>query len=117
MSVRKIFIIFLCVIFVLFTGCSFDSVAKFAATGEITTESADTSLFSFETELVGTDSNGCRYYRDITTDVLYLWRKAANAGGFTIMLDPDTGLPLTYSRCKEIYDLNVELSAKNDIEQ
>lgn len=49
------------------------------------------------------------YYRDKVTDVLYI--KAfctsatgyAGAGGLSVMLDPDTGKPLTYTRYMEMY--------------
>ena len=34
-------------------------------------------------------------YRETTTDVLYVAR--GESGGVTPMLDPETGLPLTYS--------------------
>lgn len=46
------------------------------------------------------------YYRDVATDVMYVRasRKVMNAGlgGLTVMLDPETGLPLTYTRYMEI---------------
>lgn len=48
------------------------------------------------------------YYRDLTTDVLYLryGKKAGHAGigGLTVMLDPETGLPLTYTRYMDLYE-------------
>ena len=41
------------------------------------------------------------YYRDTSTDVMYLWRceKGYNAGygGLTVMMNPETGKPLTYA--------------------
>lgn len=40
--------------------------------------------------------------RDCISDVLYLWAKAGYAGGLTVMLDPDTGFPLTYTRYLEL---------------
>ena len=49
------------------------------------------------------------YYRDKVTDVLYMdvfcmiATGYAGAGGLTVMLDPDTGKPLTYTRYMEMY--------------
>lgn len=63
----------------------------------------------FEMELVGRSSDGSfDYYRDIVTDVLYVrYREKimdAGMGGLTMMSDPETGLPLTYTRYMEIYN-------------
>lgn len=49
------------------------------------------------------------YYRDKVSDVLYIkvfclsHTGYAGAGGLTVMLDPDTGKPLTYTRYMEMY--------------
>jgi hypothetical protein len=46
------------------------------------------------------------YYRDILTDGMYMWcldeSGFAGMGGLTVMLDPETGLPLTYTRYMEL---------------
>ena len=52
------------------------------------------------------------YFRDKTTNVMYVWRdtgKTHNVGGFsywgtgfTVMFDPYTGLPLTYEKFCEL---------------
>lgn len=39
------------------------------------------------------------YARDPVTDVMYMW---AVDTGITVMLDPDTGLPLTYNHYLEL---------------
>lgn len=44
----------------------------------------------------------CTYYRDTVTDVM--WIKYKN--NLTMILDPNTGLPLTYSDYLEIADTN-----------
>lgn len=48
------------------------------------------------------------YYRDTLTDVIYvLYREKAGyagMGGLTVMLDPETGLPLTVARWAEFYN-------------
>ena len=51
------------------------------------------------------------YYRDKVTDILYMRvyyisgyaGSGAGAGGLTVMLDPDSGKPLTYTRYMEMY--------------
>lgn len=43
------------------------------------------------------------YYRDIRTDVMYIFFSRYSKGGPTVMYDPETGLPLTYTRYKELY--------------
>lgn len=42
------------------------------------------------------------YYRDIVTDVVYI--RTSTGETLTAMLDPDTGLPLTYTRYLELYE-------------
>lgn len=68
---------------------------------EVQTEGNPKNLFYMER--VGYDS-GFEFYRDPVTDVLYLCRSGYNETGLTTMQDPETGLPLTYSRYMEIYN-------------
>lgn len=55
------------------------------------------------------DRGRITYYRDKVTDVLYIKvfctsaAGYAGAGGLSVMLDPDTGKPLTYTRYMEMY--------------
>lgn len=69
----------------------------------------DALLEKVFTQNVPDDSGRVSYYRDKVTDVLYMdvfCRSAtgyAGAGGLTVMLDPDTGKPLTYTRYMEMY--------------
>lgn len=55
------------------------------------------------------DRGRITYYRDKVTDVLYIKVYCtsaagyAGAGGLSVMLDPDTGKPLTYTRYMEMY--------------
>lgn len=48
------------------------------------------------------------YYRDALTDVVYVQYREktgyAGVGGLTVMLDPETGLPLTVARWEEFYN-------------
>ena len=47
------------------------------------------------------NSPGYIYYRDTVTDVMYM--AIENNDGLTVMLEPDTGKPLTYTRYLELY--------------
>lgn len=42
------------------------------------------------------------FLREEVTDVMYL--RCTSVSGLTVMLDPETGLPLTYARYIEIYE-------------
>ena len=44
------------------------------------------------------------YYRDTTTDIMYVCFTGYRKAGLTEMHDPETGLPLTYTRYMEIYN-------------
>ena len=64
---------------------------------------------AFDMEKAGSDPDGYFvYYRDTVTDVLYIrYREKsgyAGMGGLIVMLDPETGLPLTYARYCELYE-------------
>lgn len=48
------------------------------------------------------------YYREITTDVMYICYEENRKGSLTVMLDPETGLPLTYNRYLELTNENTE---------
>lgn len=54
-------------------------------------------------ELVERFTNGFYIFREPVTDVLYMRYSLDNAGGITVMLDPETGLPLTYTKYLEQY--------------
>lgn len=42
------------------------------------------------------------YYLDEVTRVMYLLSHCSEKSGLTVMLDPETGLPLTLERYKEL---------------
>ena len=54
-----------------------------------------------------TSSSRIAYYRDVVTDVMYMNSyhigSSVSAGGLTVMLDPDSGKPLTYARYMDLY--------------
>ena len=61
-------------------------------------------------ELIGecrTIEGKYEFYRESITDVIYVQYRGkvmnAGMGGLTVMLDPGTGLPLTYARYMEFY--------------
>lgn len=59
-------------------------------------------LVFFEMEYI--DRTVCfELYRNKTTDTLYILYSYNSKGGLIEMHDPETGLPLTYERYKEIH--------------
>lgn len=71
----------------------------------------------FKLELVGKSSDEYTtfyFYRDVVTDVIYIAQreKAYNAGmgGLTVMVDPETGLPMTAARYVDLYNSKAEIS-------
>lgn len=79
----------------------------------------------FELEYVGrssnTDAEKFHYYREMTTDVLYIAQRKtsgyAGMGGLTTVLDPETGLPLTFTRYMELYESKVGSTDLNSGEE
>lgn len=43
-------------------------------------------------------------YRNTYTNVLYLWIDGCECGGLVEMHDPETGLPLTYEKYKDLME-------------
>lgn len=68
--------------------------------GEDKTVSETEELFKLER--IDGSYSGIGYYRDKVTDVMYVGDRMV--GNPTVMLDPATGLPLTYARYMEIYN-------------
>lgn len=48
------------------------------------------------------------YYRETTTDVMYICYEEYRKGSLNVMMDPETGLPLTYSRYMELTEKDKE---------
>lgn len=116
---KKCFLILVVFLVVLaLAGCSSDNISP------IDVPSVEDSRFTddFEMELVGESVNGgFSYWRDKATDVVYVRFRDksgyAGYGGLSVMLDPETGLPLTYARYMEIYnqvEKNAEQEKKNE---
>lgn len=61
-------------------------------------------------KLVKEDTNSCfAIYVEEVTDVMYMSRYCSQKSGLTVMLDPETGKPLTLKRYKEIKTNNRDL--------
>lgn len=112
---KKIFAIFMVVVllFVMNSCAAADPSASASGTATETVTGNQSEFEAFEMELVGkcvVSNSGdiFYYYRETTTNVMYVTRYDYHAGGLTVMLNPETGLPLTYDRYMEIYDSKVE---------
>ena len=66
------------------------------------TQTEEPGVNLFHLERVGNDRK-FDFYRDPVTDVMYLCLSDYNESGLTAMLDPETGLPLTYARYMDLY--------------
>lgn len=64
-------------------------------------EPTNQELFDGGLEYLGR-SRSVDYYRDTVSDVMYLIYIGPKAAGMTQMSDPETGLPLTYTRYLEL---------------
>lgn len=111
---RKVLLIAL-TIFLILSMCACSIAPKSIAPAE-TAAPTEPAASQEEQFFVGmeflrmSDSSYCKffYYRDTVTDVVYLWGRAkangyAGMGGLTVMMDPETGLPLTFDRWNEMY--------------
>lgn len=91
---KKIILIALAITMVLaVTGCNSNNNENREPTNQ--------ELFDGDLEYLGS-SRDIDYYRDTVTDVMYLVYKSIKAAGMTEMSDPETGLPLTYTRYLEL---------------
>ena len=121
MKKRKILaaVIFLVLTVVFITGCdglttpalTLDEPATNSTTNN--THQFTTDNKPFEMEYIGRSTkHGFDYYRDTVTDVVYLLHQfnskssyaGAGGSGLTVMLDPETGLPMTYTRYMALYN-------------
>lgn len=101
------------IIFALY-GCTGSDPIVSETPPESSAESkTDSQPEPFEMKKVGYSSdNRFEYYVDVVTDVLYVWNSDTGTsiygygigGGLTVMLDPESGLPLTYTRYMELYN-------------
>ena len=89
---RKILSIFL----VVFLCLGLIACASAQTNGE--SDPAAGSARTYDMEVVAKFSGSDMViYREPVTDVLYLCFKGYQEGGLTAMLDPETGLPMTYT--------------------
>jgi len=99
-------LLMLVVAFSFITGCGLSASASYTNSA-----SEDATAFVGGMEYIGysegtmpgtMDIDKFLYYRDVVTDVMYVLYKEYRKGGMTAMLDPETGLPLTYTRYMEL---------------
>ena len=80
------------VLMVLLSSCSNSNEA----------DPAENVMFKLE-EVWSNKNDSIGIYRDVTTNIVYLRDNVAQRGGYTVIPNPETGLPLTYDRFLEIY--------------
>ena len=99
---KRYFSLFLIVV-LCFSGCSLPDHSTPSST-DVASTSTDTDFVFYDLEKVCINDPMTSFsvFRDVVTDVLYLWRGAGYKGGLTVMLDPQSGLPLTYTRYLEL---------------
>lgn len=103
----------------LLTGCNAGEASVIEGNTDITKLNSDMEVI---VEEVGEDYGGdysknMSIYRNVYTDVLYLWVDEYKSGELVEMHDPDTGLPLTYERYKEMFHERTEESETQNGEQ
>ena len=98
---KKLLSALLCVIMLasLVVGCGKDQSAEASvANDEKKSSKIEVSFEEIETEYYFID-----VYREVYTDVMYMESAYEHGIGLTVMLDPATGLPLTYANYVENY--------------
>lgn len=99
------------IVFIALTIAALSLVACGTRTVEATMDTSNSTVelnttknrIVVEIEYIDTSNATYDCIREVATDVMYLKYKGRYAGGLTVMLDPETGLPLTYTRYVEIY--------------
>ena len=88
---------------ILFTGCGGTYIAGLP--GQETEIDSEFTLTKLDVRTPNTRNEGCYFYKDPVTDIVYMQFKGAYGdGGLVWMPDPDTGLPLKYDRFLELYE-------------
>lgn len=82
-----------------------------------TTDEPDAEYWidGFHLDLVGrSEITGIRFYlyREPATDVIYIYE--ANHGGVTPLVNPETGLPMTYAQYAALTDKQAETNPTKD---
>ena len=95
--------VFACIcVVVAFSACCFSQSAN--ATNNtpktiFTAQAAEKKLVFklIEVDYYNSDTSCISVYRETTTDVMYMTFHENHGGGLTVMIDPQTGGPLTYT--------------------
>ena len=92
----------------LLAGCYITDASSTAQSETpIEPSAASEQTVPFGMELVGGSlEERFSYYRDTVTDTIFVFCRSSTANsqgcGFTVMLDPESGKPLTYTRYMEL---------------
>lgn len=100
---KRLFCLLLLVVVMLtlFTGCTTGEKIS-SISEEIKAEATKNSLSETFVLVYGNKHvDTYFYYRDTVTDVMYVVKDGTQEAGLTVMLDPNTGLPLTYTNWLE----------------
>lgn len=111
----KLFVYILCLILIagIFVGCGTATSVQGSESNSAYPENMGFELVYESYRTMFGDEPYYAYYRDRITDVMYVWVSTGDvgstsnlrmAGGFSVMLDPNTGGPLTYEAWLELTD-------------
>lgn len=99
---RKFLSIFLTCM--LLSGCNAEKTVTAEETIDISEQ--DSGMELIVEEVNGPYDKTIAIYRNVYTDVLYLWMDEPKSGGLVEMHEPQTGFPLTYKKYKEYLKIN-----------
>ena len=83
-------------------------IANNSNVSETTPESTLPEFLPFTFEEILTFNQDISIYRDVITDVIYVRYRGFREGDLTVMLEPETGKPLTLTKYMEIYKAKLE---------
>ncbi len=105
-SIGFIILIIIIIIISFVDRCSVSNANDVLPSASMTAEAAETAENEFHFERIDiVDNSGITFkcLRETSTDVIYLIATSEGGPGVTAMLDPETGLPLTYTNWKAKY--------------
>ena len=108
---KKFLTIFIVLIMLLtMCGCANSSTNSLKSTSESSIEFPGEMEYLGQsdgyTETFTKNTDTFYYYRDTVTDIMYVTFEEYYKGGLSEMHDPETGLPLTYTRYLELAEQN-----------
>lgn len=94
---RKFLSVFLACM--LLSGCNAEKTSTAEETIDISEQ--DSGMELIVEDVSGPYDKTIAIYRNVYTDVLYLWMDEHESGGLVEMHEPQTGFPLTYEKYKD----------------